>query len=90
MMGSEETDMSSSASATTPTRRILPPFNIVAALILAVGVPALIYRFAYGLGSATNLSDNHPWGLWIGFDVLCGVALAAGGYTCATAVYITA
>ena len=36
----------------------------------------------------TNLSDSFPWGLWIGFDVLCGVALAAGGFTITTVVYV--
>ncbi|MCK5784433.1 MAG: polysulfide reductase NrfD, partial [Desulfobacterales bacterium] len=28
------------------------------------------------------------WGLWIGFDLMCGVALAAGGYTTSAACYI--
>ena len=37
---------------------------------------------------ATNLSDAFPWGLWIGFDILCGVALAAGGFTISATVYI--
>jgi len=29
----------------------------------------------------TNLDNFNPWGIWISFDVACGVALAAGGYT---------
>jgi len=41
-----------------------------------------------GAGWATHLSDRHPWGLWIGFDILCGVGLAAGGFAITTAVYI--
>ena len=45
-------------------------------------------RFTKGLGAVTNLSDNNPWGMWIAFDLLCGVALAAGGYTTSTAVYV--
>jgi len=45
-------------------------------------------RFFFGLGTATNLSDQFPWGLWIGFDVLCGVGLAAGGFSLAAIVYI--
>jgi Ni/Fe-hydrogenase subunit HybB-like protein len=47
-----------------------------------------IARFARGLGAVTNLSDAAPWGLWIAFDVMAGVALAAGGFTLAAAVYI--
>lgn len=69
-------------------RGLVTPFNIVAALILAVGIPVIVYRFAYGLGAATNLSDTNPWGLWIGFDMLTGVALAAGGYVLGGSVYI--
>jgi len=69
-------------------KRNITPFNIVAALILAVGLPVTVIRFAKGLGAATNLSDTNPWGLWIGFDVLCGVALAAGGFTISSAVYL--
>ena len=45
-------------------------------------------RFFHGLGASTNLSDQFPWGLWIGFDVLCGVMLAAGGFTLTAAVHI--
>jgi Ni/Fe-hydrogenase subunit HybB-like protein len=69
-------------------RSLVTPGNAVAAAILAVGLPVIVYRFAYGLGAVTNLSQTTPWGLWIGFDVLAGVALAAGGFTLATAVYI--
>jgi Ni/Fe-hydrogenase subunit HybB-like protein len=69
-------------------RGLLTPFNAVAALILGVGLPVIVYRFAMGLGASTNLSQTTPWGIWIGFDVLCGVALAAGGYTIAATVYL--
>jgi len=47
-----------------------------------------VMRFAFGLGAATNLSDSTPWGLWIGFDVMGGVALAAGGFVMAALVHI--
>ncbi len=64
------------------------PFDALAGLILLVGLPVIAYRFAAGLGAATNLSQTNPWGLWIGLDVLSGVALAAGGYTLASTVYL--
>jgi Ni/Fe-hydrogenase subunit HybB-like protein len=57
-------------------------------LVLAAGFYSTLLRFAKGLGAATALSDRFPWGLWIGFDVLCGVGLAAGGFTLAAIVYI--
>jgi Ni/Fe-hydrogenase subunit HybB-like protein len=69
-------------------RGLFTPFNAVAAFVLAIGIPIIVYRFAAGLGATTNLSQTNPWGIWIGFDMLCGVALAAGGYTLATTVYI--
>ncbi len=69
-------------------RSLFTPFNAVAGLILAAGIPVIIYRFAYGIGAASNLSQVNPWGLWIGLDVLSGVALAAGGFTLAATVYI--
>ena len=47
-----------------------------------------LVRFFRGLGASTNLSDQFPWGLWIGFDVMCGVMLAAGGFTLTAAVEI--
>jgi Ni/Fe-hydrogenase subunit HybB-like protein len=55
-----------------------------------VGVLAAVTvaRFARGLGAATALSDGAPWGLWIAFDVMSGVALAAGGFVMAATVYI--
>ncbi len=66
----------------------LTPFNGVVAIILLIGIPVIIYRLVYGLGPSTNLSDNNPWGIWIGFDMLCGVALAAGGFVIGTAVHL--
>jgi len=55
---------------------------------VVAGLVITVMRFTMGLGSVTNLSANNPWGLWISFDLLCGVALAAGGYTTSTACYI--
>lgn len=55
-------------------------------LLLLLGVTAL--RFTRGLGATTNLSDRFPWGLWIGFDVLCGVGLAAGAFTLTSVVHL--
>src|SRR5271169_1242948 len=57
-------------------------------LIMAAGVYCTWLRFRHGLGASTNLSDQFPWGLWIGFDVMCGVMLAAGGFTLTAAVEI--
>jgi len=66
----------------------LTPFNIVAGIILLTGMVITILRFTGGLAAVTNLTDDNPWGIWIGFDLLCGVSLAAGGYVTSAAVYI--
>lgn len=63
-------------------------WRVVALAILAAGAYATFVRFTQGLGAATNLTDTYPWGIWIGFDVLCGVGLAAGGFAITSAVYI--
>ena len=64
------------------------PGNILTWIILTVGLIITIIRFTQGIGSVTNLDDNQPWGLWIGFDLLCGVCLAAGGYFTTVACYV--
>jgi len=56
-------------------------------LILGATFAVAIARFFGGLGVTTNLSDGTPWGLWVGFDVMAGVALAAGGFVVAALVY---
>src|SRR5512138_2479237 len=57
-------------------------------VLLVLGAIGGVNRFVFGLGATTNLNDGYPWGLWISFDVLCGVALAAGGFTISAAVYV--
>ncbi|MDZ7267703.1 MAG: Ni/Fe-hydrogenase cytochrome b subunit [candidate division KSB1 bacterium] len=63
-------------------------WRAVLVMLLGLGLYATYVRFTQGLGAATNLSDQFPWGLWIGFDILCGVGLAAGGFTLCAIVYI--
>ena len=63
-------------------------WKLVFYALLATGVIVTFQRFYYGIGAVTNLSDQFPWGIWIGFDVLCGVGLAAGGFTLVAAVHI--
>jgi len=65
---------------------VLVPGALVGLMALAF-VVAMI-RYADGIGAISNLNDAYGWGLWISFDLLCGVALAAGAFVTATAVYI--
>jgi Ni/Fe-hydrogenase subunit HybB-like protein len=77
-----------SDETTTTSRSFINPFNVIAGIIVIVGLVVTFLRFTGGLGAVTNLSDYNPWGIWIGFDLLVGVALAAGGYVTSAAVYI--
>jgi Ni/Fe-hydrogenase subunit HybB-like protein len=65
---------------------LLNPFNVVAGLIILIGLVLTYLRFTGGLAAITNLDDTNPWGLWVGFDLFTGVALAAGGYVTAASV----
>ncbi len=71
-----------------PENKKFTVFNVVTGIILAGGLVLTILRFTMGLSTVTNLDNNNPWGIWIGFDLLCGVALAAGGYVTSAACYI--
>ena len=63
-------------------------WKLVFLFLMAAGFYATVVRYTRGLGGATHLSDQFPWGIWIGFDVLCGVMLAAGGFTLTATVHI--
>ena len=56
--------------------------------IMGVLAVVTVVRFMRGLGATTALTDVTPWGFWIAFDVMSGVALAAGGFVLAAAFYI--
>ena len=71
-----------------PDKSWFSPFNIIAGIIVIIGLYITFRRFTGGLAAVTNLDDNYPWGIWIGFDLLTGVALAAGGYVTSSAVYL--
>jgi len=71
-----------------PENKKFTVFNVVTGIILVGGLVLTILRFTMGLGAVTNLDNTNPWGIWIGFDLLCGVALAAGGYVTSAACYI--
>jgi Ni/Fe-hydrogenase subunit HybB-like protein len=63
-----------------PKGKIFTPFNIISFPIMMIGLVIIFLRFKNGIGSVTNLTQDVPWGLWIGFDVVTGVAFAGGAY----------
>uniref|UniRef100_C6E822 Polysulphide reductase NrfD n=1 Tax=Geobacter sp. (strain M21) TaxID=443144 RepID=C6E822_GEOSM len=56
-------------------------------VLVALGALASLVRFVFGLGVTTNLNDTFPWGLWISFDVVTAVPLAAGAFTLGAIVH---
>jgi Ni/Fe-hydrogenase subunit HybB-like protein len=71
-----------------PKGKLITPFNVISSIIVAVGLVLIVIRFVYGIGSITNLDQENPWGIWIGFDVVTGVAMAGGAYVMTFIVYI--
>jgi Ni/Fe-hydrogenase subunit HybB-like protein len=70
-------------------RRFRPGFwTAVFAALMVPFLGVTVLRFTRGLGAVTHLSDTFPWGLWIGFDLLCGVGLAAGAFTLTAIVHL--
>ena len=65
----------------TPGVFLLLAFAVIMFCVAAV-------RFVFGLGTTTNLDQQHPWGIWIAIDVATGVALAAGGFTTAALAHV--
>lgn len=71
-----------------PKGKIFTPFNLLASLILIGAAIILTIRFVKGLGAVANFSQDQPWGLWISFNVITGVAFAGGAYVLTFMVYI--
>jgi len=71
-----------------PKGKLLTPFNVISAPLILLGALLILYRLAKGMGAVTNLSQEFPWGIWIGFDVMVGVAFAGGAYVLTFVVYI--
>ena len=71
-----------------PRGKWITPFNIISIPIIIIGFALIVMRFAQGLGSVSNVSQEIPWGLWKGFNVVTGVAFAGGAYVLTFMVYI--
>lgn len=71
-----------------PKGKILTPFNVISGLTIFLGIIIIFIRFTKGLGAVVDASQDNPWGLWIGFNVITGVAFAGGAYALTFAVYV--
>lgn len=69
-------------------KKIITLFNIITVPIMLLAGVLLAIRFVKGLGFISHPSQEYPWGLWIGFNVITGVAFAGGAYVLTFVVYI--
>jgi len=63
-------------------------WRVIVAIIFVTGTYATYIRFFQGFRASTNLSDQMPWGLWVGLGTLCGIGLSAAGFGISAAVYL--
>jgi Ni/Fe-hydrogenase subunit HybB-like protein len=71
-----------------PKGKIITPFNVISIITILTAIIILVIRFTNGLGSVVHASQERPWGLWINFNVITGVAFAGGAYVVTFMVYI--
>jgi len=71
-----------------PRGKWFTPFNIISVPIILLGLALIAIRFWKGLGEISNVTQEVPWGLWKGFNVVTGVAFAGGAYVLTFMVYI--
>jgi len=71
-----------------PRGKWFTPFNIISVPIILLGLALIVIRFWKGLGEVSNVTQEVPWGLWKGFNVVTGVAFAGGAYVLTFMVYI--
>jgi Ni/Fe-hydrogenase subunit HybB-like protein len=67
---------------------LITPFNIIAGIIVLVGLSLTIIRYSQGLGAVTAASQDQPWGLFLSWGLFSGVPLSATGFVLGTAVYL--
>ena len=71
-----------------PKGKIITPFNVISGIFILAAIVILFFRFKDGLGSVIHPSQDAPWGLWINFNVITGVAFAGGAFVVTFLVYI--
>jgi len=80
--------MNTHEKAAPVEEKFLTPGVMVMLALMVIGGAFVLVRFLYGIGKVSNLSNQYPWGIWIGIDIATGVALAAGGFTTGAIAYV--
>ena len=69
-------------------KKQMPLGTVVLAALFGLGILAALFRWIDGFERMANISDSRPWGIWISFDLLVGVAISAGAFVLAATVHI--
>ena len=56
--------------------------------LMGIAFVVAMMRYAFGIGTISDLSYAYPWGFWISFDLFTGVVISSGGFLMAGTVYI--
>jgi Ni/Fe-hydrogenase subunit HybB-like protein len=62
--------------------------TLILLALTGLGIAASLVRWVDGFSRMANISDTRPWGIWISFDLLVGIAISSGAFMLAAAVYI--
>jgi len=65
-----------------------PPIVWVLLAFMALAGLLALYRYAFGVGAISNLSNSYPWGFWVSFDLFTGIAISSGAFIIAAIIYI--
>ncbi|GAB4485784.1 MAG: Ni/Fe-hydrogenase cytochrome b subunit [Anaerolineales bacterium] len=62
------------------------PFTLI--VLAGAAAATALWRYAFGVGAISNLSNAYPWGFWVSFDLFTGIAISNGAFILASIVYI--
>jgi len=63
-------------------------FTLILLAFMGIAFVIAMWRYIFGIGSISNLSNAYPWGFWVSFDLFTGIAISSGAFVIASLVYI--
>jgi Ni/Fe-hydrogenase subunit HybB-like protein len=61
---------------------------IILMILAGIAFVIAMWRFIFGIGAISNLTNAYPWGFWVSFDLFTGIAISSGAFILASIVYI--
>ena len=63
-------------------------FPVILMVLAGIAFVIAMWRFIFGIGAISDLSNAYPWGFWVSFDLFTGIAISSGAFILASLVYI--